>query len=168
METLSNGGARNINKITLLEELLKDKPLVRLETLNGLKPELLEMAHGNCSSLLEVTHLRLRKLFVSNAAVANLDGIISVGGLGLDLGDDVSFSETHNSDRNDLAVGLEEAHHSELGSHNSNAGLHAHDGDTHPLLVLGVAEQKKVRVALRHQWRWAEERRRKERVVLHC
>lgn len=162
LETLSDGGARDINKVTLLEELLKDEPLVRLETLHRLEPELLEMAQGNGSGLLQVTKLGLGELLVPNPAVTHLDGVVSVGRLGLDLRHNVSLSETHDRDGHDLAVILEVTHHPQLGGHHSGAGLHTHDHESRPLLVLSVAQNKKARRASpRRQWRWGEEGRRK-------
>lgn len=41
MKTLADGGARDINKITLIEKLIKDKALIRFKTINGLKTKLL-------------------------------------------------------------------------------------------------------------------------------
>jgi len=126
LETLANGGARDINKITLLENFIKKKALVKVEAIDGLKTELLKMAHGNGADLLEMTDFGFGQFAISDPSVTNLDGVVSIGGLSFDLGDDVAFFETHDSDRNNLSVGFEIAHHTQLGAHHSNACLHAH------------------------------------------
>ncbi|PON87466.1 hypothetical protein TorRG33x02_166440 [Trema orientale] len=129
LEALPNGGPGHIHQIPFLEHLLQLQPLVGLETLHGLEAELLEMAHGDGPGLFQVAQLGLGELAVPDAAVAHLDGVVSVGGLGLHLGDDVAFLEADDGDGDDLAVVLEEGHHAELGGHESDAGLHAHHAE---------------------------------------
>ncbi|KAF4368618.1 hypothetical protein F8388_012361 [Cannabis sativa] len=58
-----------------------------------------------------MTHLRLGQFPVPHTAVSHLNGVVSIGGLGLDLGDNVAFLEADDGYGNDLAVGLEETHH---------------------------------------------------------
>ncbi|PON56660.1 hypothetical protein PanWU01x14_178780 [Parasponia andersonii] len=129
LEALPNGGPGHIHQIPFLEHLLQLQPLVGLETLHGLEAELLEMAHGDGPGLFQVAQLGLGELAVPDAAVAHLDGVVSVGGLGLHLGDDVAFLEADDGDGDDLAVVLEEGHHAEFGGHESDAGLHAHHAE---------------------------------------
>ena len=130
LETLANGGARDINKITLLEEVIENEALVKFELINGLKTELLKMTHGNGTNLLEMTDFGFGQFAVSNPSVTNLDGVVAVGGLSFDLCDNVAFFEANDSDRNNLAVGLEEAHHTQFGGHDSNTCLQTHHNHT--------------------------------------
>lgn len=81
-----------------------------------------------------MTHLRLGELPVPDPAVPHLDGIVAVGGLGLELGDDVSFFKSDDGDRDDLSIGLEVTHHAQLGTHDPNACLVAHS-DHHSLPI---------------------------------
>lgn len=130
LETLANGGARDINKITLLEELIENEALVKLELIDGLKTELLKMTHGNGTNLLEMTHFGFGQFAVSDPSVTNLDGVVAISGLSFNLCNDVPFFEANDSDRNNLAVGLEEAHHTQFGGHDSNACFHTHHNHT--------------------------------------
>lgn len=52
LKTLANGGAGDINKITLLENFIKHKPLVGLKAIHGHQAKLLKMAHRNGIHLL--------------------------------------------------------------------------------------------------------------------
>lgn len=55
LETLANGGARDINKIAPLEDVIQDKALVRdgpQEAIDGLKTKFLKMAQRYESHLL--------------------------------------------------------------------------------------------------------------------
>lgn len=126
LETLADGGAGDINEVTLLEEFIEEEGLVGVEAINGLETELLKVAHGDGTGLLEMTHLGLGEFAVPDPLVANLDGAVTVGGVGLDLGDDVAFLEADDGDGNNHSVLLEEAHHPQLGAHHSNPRLHAH------------------------------------------
>lgn len=82
------------------------------------------MAQRDDARFLQVTHLGLGQLPVPDPPVAELDRVVAVGGLGLDLGHDVSLAETHHGDGHDEAVGLEVGHHAELGAHHADPGLH--------------------------------------------
>jgi len=132
LETLANGGARDINKITLLEKFIENEALVKVELINGLKTELLKMTHGNGTNLLEMTHFGFGQFAVSDPSVTNLDGVVAIGGLSFDLSDNVPFLEANDSDRNNDTVGLEEAHHTQFGGHDSNTCLHTHYDHTFP------------------------------------
>lgn len=126
LETLANGGSRYINQIPFFEELLKNEPLVRLKPINRLQPKLLQVAQGDDPGLVEVTHLGLGELSFSNPPITDLDGIVAVGGLSLDLGDNVALSKTHNGDGDNSTIGLEETHHTQFGTHDTDTSLHGH------------------------------------------
>ena len=111
LESLANGSAGDINEISLLENFIKNEPLSGLESLDGLEAELLEMAHGDGAGLAEVAELGLGELAVPDPSVTDLDGVVAVGGSGLDLGDDVALSEGDDSDGDNGALGLEVGHH---------------------------------------------------------
>jgi hypothetical protein len=151
LEALANGGTGDINKITLLENLIKHKPLVGLKAIHGHQAKLLKMAHRNGIHLLQMTQLRLCELAVPDSPVAELDGVVAVGGLGLDLGHDVSFFKSHHGDRDDLAVGLEVAHHAQLGPHHSHPCLVPHS-DHHALPFPAARFQMVRTVQLEQKW----------------
>ena len=111
MESLADGSAGDVNDISLLENFVKNEPLSRFESLNRLETELLEMAHGDGAGLVEVAKFGLGELAVPNPSVTDLDGVITVGGSGLDLGDDVALSESDDGDGYNGALGLEVGHH---------------------------------------------------------
>lgn len=52
LESLANGGAGHINKITLLKNIIKHKPLVGFKAIHGQQAKLLKVAHRNSARLL--------------------------------------------------------------------------------------------------------------------
>ncbi len=131
LETLADGGARDINKIALLEDVIQDKALVRLEGIDGLKTELLKMAHRDGTHLLKMTHLRFRQFTVPHPSVTNLYRIVPIRSIRLYLGHDIPLFETHHRHSNYLSIRFEIAHHSQLGSHHANTCLHATHNNNH-------------------------------------
>lgn len=142
LKPFSDCGSGHIDQVTLLEQVVEDQLLIGLEALNVLEPKLLEMAQWDSAGLLEMAHFGLGEFPVADAAVAHLNGVVSVGGLGFDLGDYVAFFETHHGDRDYFAAGLEEAHHAQLGGHDSYAGLHAHHGHCGVGLLVGFGDER--------------------------
>lgn len=127
MKSLPDRVAGDVDEVALLEDILDDEPLPRLEAVDGLEAELLEVAHGDGTGLLQVAELGFGELAVADAAVTDLHGVVAVSGRGLDLADDVALAESNDGDGDNGSIGLEVCHHPELSTHHTDARLHAHD-----------------------------------------
>lgn len=127
METLADSVARDIHEVSLFEYILDNEALARLESIDGLKAELLEVAHRDGAGLLKVAQLGLSELPVADTPVPHLYGIVPVGCSALHLGDDVALAEADDGYWDDSTIRFEVRHHAELCSHDADACLHAHD-----------------------------------------
>jgi hypothetical protein len=76
LEAFADGFARDIHKVTLLENLINCELLARLKAVNRLKSEFLQVAHGDGPRLLQVAKLWFCQLGVPHSSVAHLHCII--------------------------------------------------------------------------------------------
>lgn len=126
LEAFADGVAGDVDEVALLEEVVEDEGLAGLEAVEGAEAELLEVAHGGGAGLAEVAELGAGELGVADAAVADLDGVVAVGGGGLELGDDVALAEADDGDgHRRTALRLEVGHHPQLRAHHPHPRLHA-------------------------------------------
>ena len=95
LKTLSNGGASHINKITLLEKIIKHKPLVSLKPIHRNQMKLLQMAHRNSTRFLQMTHLWLCELMVPDPSKPNLDYVVAISGLIFHLGHNANHTTSN-------------------------------------------------------------------------